>query len=245
MKKYKMTIGYEGGKYRGWQKLKNSEMTIQGKIEGVLSKHFGENIEIQGSGRTDAGVHAACQIADFSVDKHVDCYALRSIMNKYLPEDIVVFSIEPVDQRFHSRFSAMEKTYQYRIWKAAYPPVFQRRLVYVYEGEKLDVTKMKKASESFVGSHDFKVFSSDKTKKSTVRNLSAITFEETDEEIIINLTADGFLYNMVRIIVGTLIEVGNGSRPETGLNALFDSQIRMEAGFTAPAGGLCLMHVKY
>lgn len=242
MKKYKMTIGYEGGKYRGWQRLKNSEMTIQGKIEGVLSKHFGEIIEIQGSGRTDAGVHAACQVADFSVEKQVDCDALRSIMNKYLPEDIAVFSIEPVDQRFHSRFSAVEKTYQYRIWKAAYPPVFQRRLVYVYEGDRIDVTKMKKASESFIGSHDFKVFSSDKTKKSTVRNLSAVTFEETDEEIIINLTADGFLYNMVRIIVGTLIEVGNGSRPETGLDELF---VRMEAGFTAPAGGLCLMHVKY
>ncbi|MCD4714784.1 MAG: tRNA pseudouridine(38-40) synthase TruA [Clostridiales bacterium] len=245
MKKYKMAIGYEGGKYRGWQRLKNTDQTIQGKIEGVLSKHFGENIEIQGSGRTDAGVHAACQIADFLTEKAVDCDVLRSTMNKFLPDDIVIFSIEPVEIRFHSRFSAVEKTYQYRIWKADYPPVFQRRLVYVNEGEKLDVTKMKKASSAFIGKHDFKAFSSDKTKKSTVRNLSTITFEETDEEIIINLTADGFLYNMVRIIVGTLIEVGNGSRSEKGLENLFDGKVRMETGFTAPAQGLCLMNVKY
>lgn len=245
MKKYKMTIGYEGGKYRGWQRLKSSDLTIQGKIEGVLSKYFDENIEIQGSGRTDAGVHALGQIADFSVDKAVDPDALRSTMNKFLPDDIVILSIEPVDIRFHSRFSAVEKTYQYRIWKAVYPPLFQRRLVYVYEGEKLDVAKMKKVSSVFVGKHDFKAFSSDKTKKSTVRNLSSITFEETNEEIIINLTADGFLYNMVRIIVGTLIEVGNGSRSEKGLEDLFDGKVRMEAGFTAPAQGLCLMHVKY
>lgn len=245
MKKYKMTIGYEGGKYRGWQRLKSSDLTIQGKIEGVLSKYFDENIEIQGSGRTDAGVHALGQIADFSVDKAVDPDALRSTMNKFLPDDIVILSIEPVDIRFHSRFSAVEKTYQYRIWKAAYPPVFQRRLVYVHEGEKLDVSKMRRASDAFIGSHDFKAFSSDKTKKSTVRHLSSITFEETDEEIIINLTADGFLYNMVRIIVGTLIEVGIGSRSDVGLEALFDGKVRMETGFTAPAQGLCLMHVKY
>ncbi len=245
MKKYKMSIGYEGSKYRGWQRLKNSDLTIQGKIEGVLSKYFSENIEIQGSGRTDAGVHAACQIADFSTEKEVDCDSLRLIMNKYLPEDIVVYSIEPVDHRFHSRFSAEEKTYQYRIWKAVYPPVFQRRVVYVYEGEKLDVSKMEKASDAFIGTHDFKVFSSDKTKKSTVRHMSSVNFEETDEEIIINLTADGFLYNMVRIIVGTLIEVGNGSRSEIGLETLFEGKVRMEAGFTAPAQGLCLMHVKY
>ncbi len=245
MKKYKMTIGYEGEKYRGWQRLKNSDLTIQGKIEGVLSKHFGENNEIQGSGRTDAGVHAACQIADFTTEKAVDCDALMFTMNKFLPEDIAIYSIEPVDIRFHSRFSAVEKTYQYRIWKASYPPVFQRRLVYVYEGKKLEVLKMKKASKTFIGTHDFRAFSSDKTKKSTVRNLKSITFEETDEEIIINLTADGFLYNMVRIIVGTLIEVGNGSRPDTEIEALFEDKVRMKAGFTAPAGGLCLMNVKY
>lgn len=245
MNKYKMTIGYEGGKYRGWQRLKSSDLTIQGKIESVLSKHFGENIEIQGSGRTDAGVHAACQIADFSTQKEVDCDALRTIMNKFLPKDIAITSIETVEIRFHSRFSAVEKTYQYRIWKAAYPPVFQRRLVYVYEGEKLDVSKMKKASGIFIGKHDFKVFSSDKTKKSTVRHLSSITIQETDEEIIINLTADGFLHNMVRIIVGTLIEVGNGTRSVNGLENLFEGKVRMEAGFTAPAEGLCLMHVKY
>lgn len=245
MKKYKMSIGYEGSKYRGWQRLKNSDLTIQGKIEGVLSKHFGENIEIQGSGRTDAGVHALCQIADFSTEKEVDLNSLRSILNNYLPEDIVVYSIEPEDHRFHSRFSAVEKTYQYRIWKADYPPVFQRRLVFVYEGEKLDVSKMEKASHVFIGTHDFKGFSSDKTKKSTVRCISSISFEETNEEIIINLTADGFLYNMVRIIVGTLIEVGNGSRPEVGFETVFEDKVRMEAGFTAPAQGLCLMHVKY
>lgn len=244
MRNLRLEICYDGTRYRGWQRLADSDNTIQGKIEAVLSRILDEAIEIHGSGRTDAGVHARGQVANFHCENRKPTTEILRQLRQYLPEDIGIYSCEEAGERFHARLNAKEKTYCYRIWNSEEPCVFDRRFVFIYP-RKLDILQMQKAAEYFVGEHDFAPFSTSRgKKKSTVRRIDSICIEPHGNEICISITADGFLYNMMRIIVGTLIEVGAGDRSPDSMPNLFSAK-RCSTGFLAPAQGLCLMEVTY
>ena len=245
MRNFKVTLQYEGTRYQGWQKQESTDNTIQGKLEALLSKMAGTKVEIQGSGRTDAGVHAAGQVANFHLDTDQSPSQIVDYMNFYLPEDIAVISIEEVPERFHSRFSATRKTYVYRIHTGAVSNVFERKYVYDY-GPQLDVERMRQAAKLLEGEHDFKSFCGNKRmKKSTVRTIYSIDIEELSDEIRISYTGNGFLMNMVRILTGTLIEVGDGRRTPESMTEILEKKDREQAGYTAPPQGLVLKKVYY
>lgn len=245
MQNYKIVIQYDGTRYRGWQGQNSTDQTIQGKIEYVLSEMAGEPIEITGSGRTDAGVHAIGQVANFHWKADGNCEQIRDYLNHYLPEDIAVSSVEKVDERFHSRYQAEAKTYLYRIHTDKIPNVFARKYVYDYQ-TPLDIARMKKAALLLTGTHDFKSFCGNKKmKKSTVRTIYEIRIEETEQEVQISYTGNGFLQNMVRILTGTLIEIGDGRRTPESVIEILAAENREAAGYTAPACGLTLVNVRY
>ena len=242
---YKLTLCYDGSRYKGWQKQKNTDNTIQGKVETVLSRILDQPIEVSGCGRTDAGVHAKMQVCSFKASAEMTCSEILGALRKYLPEDIGAVSLEEVDGRFHARLSCKEKTYVYRIYNSEEPNVFERKYAYQYPA-KLNIEKMRRAAEHLKGTHDFAAFSSVKhSKKSTVRTVFDIEICRLNDLITVRFTGDGFLYNMVRIIVGTLIEVGEERREPDGIPAIFSSESRELAGFTAPAVGLFLWNIKY
>ena len=244
MKNYRITVQYDGTKYNGWQKQGNTKNTIQERFENVLSKMCGSNVEIFASGRTDAGVHALGQTANFKCDTDMNEEEILKYLNKYLPEDVRVTSIEEADIRFHSRLNAVSKTYEYTI-ATEKPDVFMRKYVY-FPGKKPDVEKMRSAAGQIVGKHDFKGFSSlGKTKKSTIRTVNSIEIEEENELIKIRINANGFLYNMVRIISGTLYDIGCGELSQSVIEEIFEEKIREKAGITLPASGLKLVKVYY
>ena len=244
MRNLRLDICYDGTRYRGWQRLPGKDDTIQGKLETTLSRILGETIEISGSGRTDAGVHAKHQIANFHCDSAMTAEEILDQLRRYLPEDIGIHSCKDVSPRFHARLNAKEKTYLYRIWNSDAPCVFDRRYVAVMP-EKLDITAMKLAAQELCGEHDFSAFCGNaKMKKSTVRFIRSIEIESVGKEFRIYFTGNGFLHNMVRILTGTLIEVGRGERTVDSIASLFGNK-RAEAGFLAPAKGLCLEEVMY
>ena len=226
----KITLQYDGSRYDGWQKQGNTDKTIQGKLEQILEKMAGRTVEVHGSGRTGAGMSAE---------------ELKAYLNRYLPDDIAVLSAQEAGTRFHSRLNAVSKTYCYRIETAAKKNVFERRYVYGL-GEPLDIASMRRAAAYLTGEHDFKAFCSLKRmKKSTVRNLTAIELTMQESVCELHFRGNGFLYNMVRILTGTLIEVGLHKRtPESVAEALFSCD-RARAGFTAPPEGLFLERVEY
>ena len=244
MRNLRLDICYDGTRYRGWQRLSGEDNTIQGKIETVLTRILGEPIEISGSGRTDAGVHARGQVANFHCESTMPCQEILTQLRRYLPEDIGIYSCKDVSPRFHARLNAKEKTYQYRIWNSEMPCVFDRRFVTILP-EQLDVDAMVQAAGYFVGQHDFSAFCGNpRFKKSTERYIRSLDVSRVGEEIRITVTGNGFLHNMVRIIVGTLIEVGRGERQADSIPALFGGK-RAEAGFLVPPQGLCLQEVEY
>lgn len=244
MRNLRLDICYDGNRYRGWQRLAGREDTIQGKLETALSRILGEPIEISGSGRTDAGVHAKGQVANFHCESTMAAEEILTQLQKYLPEDIGIYSCKDVSPRFHARLNAKEKTYCYRIWNSENPCVFQRRFVTVMP-EQLDIPAMEQAAELLCGEHDFSAFCGNaKMKKSTVRYIRSISITRQGEEVRLIFTGNGFLHNMVRILVGTLIEVGRGQREPASIPELFGGK-RAEAGFLAPAQGLCLEEVFY
>lgn len=244
MRNLRLEICYDGSRYRGWQRLADSDNTIQGKLETALSRILEEPIEIHGSGRTDSGVHARRQVANFHCVSGKPASEILRLLRQYLPDDIGIYSCEDVSERFHSRLNAKNKTYRYRIWNSEEPCVFDRRFVCIYP-RKLDLHRMQEAGAYFLGEHDFLPFSTSRgKKKSTVRRIDNVCIEQQGNEIRINITADGFLYNMMRIIVGTLIEVGIGERSPDSIPELFSAK-RCDTGFLAPAQGLCLMEVTY
>ncbi len=244
MRNLRLDLCYDGTRYRGWQRLANTDNTIQGKLEQALSRILGEPIEVSGSGRTDAGVHAKGQVANFHTGSSMTAQEILEALRRYMPEDIGVYSCRDVSQRFHARLNAKEKTYCYRIWNSMQPCVFQRRFVTVLP-EELDLEAMKQAAALLVGQHDFSAFCANaKMKKSTLRYLRSVDIQQIGPEVQITFTGNGFLHGMVRILVGTLIEVGRGSRKVGSIPALFGAK-RMEAGFMSPAQGLCLMEVFY
>ena len=245
MKNYKITIQYDGSRYKGWQVQKSTDMTIQGKIQDVLTAMTGQPVEVIGSGRTDAGVHALGQVANFHIpDGYIEAEIL-DYLNHYLPMDIAVVDIEEVDERFHARYHAVSKTYMYRIHTSNIHKVFERKYMYTYT-EPLDMEKMREAAKLMTGTHDFMAFCGNKKmKKSTVSTVTDIAIEEKKNEIHITYTGDGFLQNMIRIMTGTLIEVGNGTKQPEDITKILESKNRENAGYTVPAEGLILKEVRY
>lgn len=245
MKNYKVTLMYDGSRYDGWQKQGNTANTIQGKIETLLSRLLEEPVEIFGAGRTDAGVHARGQVFHVKLNTEMDAGKLQKKLNQYLPEDIAAVKAEEADMRFHSRLNATGKVYEYCIHNSAAGNPFLRRYYYQVE-ETLDVEAMRRAAETLVGTWDFQSFCSAKrSKKSTVRTVYDIGLTKEGDDLILTFHGNGFLYNMVRILTGTLIEVGLGKRSPESMREILDKKDRAAAGFTAPAQGLCLLEVEY
>lgn len=245
MRNFRIVLQYEGTKYQGWQKQESTGNTIQGKLENILSRMVDSPIEIHGAGRTDAGVHAKGQVAHFKADTTMTENEILRYINQYLPEDIAVVSVKEAGERFHARLNAIGKIYQYRIMNSEIPHVFERRYVHE-ETATLDIQKMENAAERLIGTHDFKAFTSTKRgKKSTVRTIESITIDKIGDEIRMTYKGDGFLYHMVRILSGTLIEVGRGERSVESVSEALSSMERENAGFLAPAKGLTLMEVLY
>ncbi|CZQ99318.1 trna pseudouridine synthase [Trichococcus palustris] len=245
MRNIKMTIEYDGGRYLGWQRLGDSDKTIQGKIENILSVMTGTKIEIIGSGRTDAGAHAKGQVANFKTTSNMDLAEMQDYLIRYLPRDIVVKELEEVPERFHARYHAAAKKYSYHVWNAAVPSAFGYHYSYLYPGH-LDVDRMNEACSKLVGTHDFIGFSSlKKSKKSTVRTINEITIQREGNLLHFAFVGEGFLYNMVRIMMGTILEIGAGTMEPDYIDAIFESGIRSDAGMTVPSQGLFLDEVYY
>lgn len=244
MRNLRLDICYEGTRYRGWQRLSGVNNTIQEKMETVLSRILDEPIEVSASGRTDAGTHAMGQVISFRCNSPMPCDEILLQLRCYLPEDIGVYSCKNVSPRFHARLNAKTKTYRYRVWNSDRPCVFQRRFVY-QDSRPLDLNQMQQAAQLFVGEHDFSAFCAHRNvKKSTVRHIRQFDVYRDDEEVIFTVTGNGFLHHMVRIMVGTLLEVGRGERQVENIPILFGGK-RSDAGELIPACGLCLMEVSY
>ena len=244
MRNIRLDICYDGTRYRGWQRLNNTDNTIQGRLEQTLSRILGEEIEVSASGRTDSGTHAKMQTVSFHCDSTMTCDEILLQLRRYLPEDIGVYSCRNASPRFQARLLVKEKTYCYRLWNSEEPCVFDRRYVH-RDSRGLDIDNMQKAAALFLGKHDFSAFcANSKIKKSTERYISAFTVERVDNEIRFTVTGNGFLHHMVRIMVGTLLEVGRGEREVESIPKLFGAA-RAEAGELVPACGLCLMEVIY
>jgi len=245
MNNYKMIIQYDGGRYRGWQRLGNGDSSIQGKIENVLTEMAGEEVQIIGCSRTDAGVHAMEQIANFKIKTSMSELQIKAYLNKYLPNDISVLHLETVSDRFHARYNAKDKTYLYKIWNEEHTNPFMRKYS-MHVDQKLDISKMKEAASHFLGSHDFTAYSNAKSKKkSMVREIYAISIEIENGFLHIRVRGDGFLYNMVRKIVGTLIEVGLNTIKPDQIPAIIESKERVQTGLMAEAAGLYLEKVEF
>ena len=245
MRNFRICLCYDGGRYRGWQKQGNTDGTIQEKIEALLSRLLAQPVEVAASGRTDAGVHAWRQTCSFRADTDLSCGELLALIRRHLPEDIGALSLSEVDSRFHARLSCREKTYVYFIWNSPAPNVFYRKYSYAWP-DALDTAAMEQAAALLLGRHDFRSFCSvTKTKKSTVRELLDISITRQGPMLCLRFTGSGFLYNMVRILVGTLLEVGSGQRSAADMSRILDARDRQAAGFTAPAQGLFLWEQKY
>ena len=244
MRNLRLDLCYDGTRYRGWQRLSGVDNTIQGKLEQTLSRILGEPIEISGSGRTDAGAHALGQVANFHCENPMPPQEILSQLRRYLPEDLGIYSCSEVHLRFHARLNAKTKTDRYRLWNSEEPCVFERRFV-AMEPQKLNLEAMQQAAKLLEGEHDFSAFCAAKSKKkSTIRQVYQIEIQRQGNEVVFNFTGNGFLYNMVRILVGTLVEVGMGLRSPESVETLFGAN-RAEAGRLMPAQGLCLMEVTY
>lgn len=245
MRNFILTLCYDGTRYKGWQRQGNTENTIQYKLEALLSKLLEQDIELAASGRTDAGVHARRQVCSFRAETDVDCAELLSQIRRHLPSDIGAISLEEAEPRFHARLSCRGKTYVYRVWNSDAPNVFERKYLYFFPAP-LDLEAMRDAASYLCGEHDLSAFTSAKSmKKSAVRRIDEIAISVENGELRFRLTGNGFLYNTVRIIVGTLLEVGTGKMSAADVRNALLSRDRKNAGFTAPAEGLILWDVYY
>jgi tRNA pseudouridine38-40 synthase len=245
MKNFKLTISYDGSRYRGWQRLTNDAATIQNKLETCLSRMCDSPIEIIGSGRTDGGVHAIAQVANFQTNSSITPEEIKAYCYQYLPDDIIVTNAEEVGERFHSRYNAKSKVYRYRICNNEQHDVFMRKYSW-HVPAKLNLDIMKSSAALLKGEHDFKSFTSDKTpEKRSIRTLTRLDIVHNGVFIDLFFEADGFLYNMVRIIVGTLVEIGLKERDINSIKKAFEEKVRPSAGQKVPPQGLCLMEVKY
>ena len=245
MNNYKFIISYDGSRYYGWEHQPGIEFTIQGKIENVLAKMVGENVEVLGAGRTDAGVHARGMVANAKFDTNMSEEEIKAYMNRYLPDDIGIVDVRIASDRFHSRYNAVGKTYRYTCYYGANKPIFDRKYVYVLEN-KPNVEKMREAAQLLIGKNDYASFCGNaKMKKSTVRIVDRVEIDTKDNYIYLTFHGTGFLQHMVRIMTGTLLEVGFGMRTPESMNDVLEAKSRPAAGFTAPPQGLCLIEVDY
>ena len=242
---YRLIVVYDGSRYYGWEHQPGNEMTIQGKLESVLERFEGQPVEVTGAGRTDAGVHAKGMVANVRLEKETTEEELLAYMNRYLPEDICIREASRASDRFHSRYNATGKTYCYTCYIGDRKPVFNRKYVYVTERVP-DVERMRKATAYLVGEHDFASFCGNpKMKKSTVREIYDIDIASKNGYLNLTFHGSGFLQYMVRILTGTLLEVGYGKRTPESMEDLLAERNRSKAGFTAPPQGLCLLKVDY
>ncbi len=244
-KNIRITLQYDGSRYRGWQRLGDSANTIQGKVEAMLARMADEKIEVIGSGRTDTGAHAYSQVANFKTASPLTPDEMLDYCYRYLPEDIVVKSCETVDERFHARYNASSKTYLYRLCTSPRHDVFERKYTW-HIPEKLDIGLMREAAQLLVGKHDFQSFTSLKSKKKSMkREIYSIEIIPDGIMLDVYIKADGFLHNMVRIIVGTIVDVGSGKLAPSAVHEILESRVRSNAGITAPPHGLFLYKVDY
>ncbi len=249
MKNFKLIVSYDGTRYFGWEHQPDTEMTIQGKLESVLNQMTempeGESVTVIGAGRTDAGVHARAMTCNVLLNTEKSEEEVQAYMNRYLPDDISVNSVKLAAERFHSRFKAIGKTYRYTCWYGASKPVFDRRYLTVLD-RRPDVERMREAAEYLIGMHDYRSFcGNSRMKKSSIRVVDVIRIEESGNYIRFYYHGNGFLQNMVRIMTGTLLEVGMGKREPGDMEEIIEAKDRRKAGYTAPAQGLCLMKVDY
>lgn len=241
---YKLTIAYDGTAYHGWQRQKNG-ITVQEVLEGILSEIFGSEITVTGCSRTDAGVHAKTYVCSFSGETTIPCDKIPFVLNTKLPCDIRAYKCEEAHDGFNARFETVTKAYEYKIVNASVANPLMRNYAWHYP-IKLDISKMQHAAEKIQGKHDFASFcAAGSTVKTTVRNLTELTVKKEGNVITVRAAADGFLYNMVRIIVGTLVYVGNGKLSEKDIEQLIEKKDRRLLGITAPPQGLALVEVNY
>ena len=241
---YKLTIRYDGSRYYGWEHQPDKP-TIQGKLEDVLTRMTGVPVDVIGAGRTDAGVHARAMVANAVLDTALAPEEIQDYMNRYLPDDICVLDVRAASERFHARYKAVGKTYCYTCYVGRLKPVFDRKYVLTLDYEP-DVEAMQRAAALLVGEHDFKSFCGNpKMKKSTVRLVDSIEIVRKRDYIYLNFHGTGFLQNMVRILTGTLLEVGQGKRVPEQMPDILQARDRTCAGYTVPPQGLCLMKVDY
>lgn len=245
MKNYKITIQYDGSRYKGWQKLKGNDLSIQEKIETVLSKMTDEEIQIIGCGRTDAGTHAENYVANFHTNSQRSPKLILNYLYEYLPEDIVVKSVEEVPERFHAQHNAKSRTYVYSITKGRLRNVFNRKYSFHSE-EKLDLTEMRNAAGYLIGTHDFQSFTSLKEgSKSTIRTINSLEIIENGMVIELVINSSDFLLHMARLMVGILLEVGKGKIKATDVEKILNDKKCTEASPIAQPKGLCLRDVQY
>ena len=244
MRNIKLTIEYDGKDFNGWQK-QPTKLNIQGTIEQAIKQLTGEDVELNASGRTDAGVHALGQVANFKTNSQIPIEKFAIAINSKLKRSIVIKKAEEVDERFHSRLSCKKKTYRYIINNSPEGTAIYRNLE-THIPQKLDLSQMKKAIKYFEGEHDFKAFKASGTSsKSSVRTIYKADIYQENEKIFIEITGNGFLYNMVRIIVGTLVEVGLGKIKPEKIIDIIQQEKRENAGKTFPPNGLYLLKVMY
>lgn len=244
MRNIKLIIEYDGKSFNGWQKQPN-KLNIQGEIEKAIGEITGEEIDLIASGRTDAGVHSLGQTANFKTNSNIPIEKFPIAINSKLKKSIVIKSAEEVEERFHSRYSVKSKKYRYTINTSQYGSAIYRDMEYHFPFE-LDVQKMQEAAKYFEGEHDFKAFKASGTSsKSSIRTIFKAEVIKNEDRVYIELTGSGFLYNMVRIISGTLIDVGTGKIDPQEIKNIIESKDRTKAGKTLPARGLCLIEVNY
>ena len=245
MANFKFIVTYDGTKYYGWEHQPKVEETIQGKMESVLSRMLNEDVEVIGCGRTDAGVSARGYVCNAHLKTDEKPEVVRDYLNRYLPDNICVDSCVIASDRFHARYNATGKTYRYTCYIGDTKPVFDRKYVYALDF-KPDIEEMKKAAKYLMGEHDYASFCSNpKMKKSTVRKVDSIVIEKNGDYLTFTYHGSGFLQHMVRIMTGTLLEVGEGKREASSMPALIEAKERAKAGACAPANALCLIRVEY
>ncbi len=245
MYNYKLTLQYDGGRYKGWQKLGDHENTIQETLSRVLSEFAGEETEVIGCSRTDAGVHALGQVANVKLKRRVQPRILMEYLNQHLPQDIGVTEVISVPESFHARYLAKRKTYLYQIWNREHPNPFRRKYS-MHVVQSLEIEAMREAAVHFIGEHDFTAFSNAKSeKKSMVRTIYSIELRSEEGMLFLRICGDGFLYNMVRKMVGVLIEIGLGKLPAGTVPELLTAGDRSRINVLAEACGLFLEKIEY
>ncbi|PXV89368.1 tRNA pseudouridine(38-40) synthase [Lachnotalea glycerini] len=246
MRNIKLTIEYDGSRYSGWQRLGKGESTntIENKLLEIIKKMTGETLELFCGARTEVGVHAYAQIANFKTHSNLKLYEMKNYFNRYLPMDIAIIDIEEMTERFHSSLNAKSKKYLYRIAIGDVPSVFDRKYTY-YSFAKLDIKLMQNASEQLLGKHNFKAFTTAKKCKSTEKEIYSIQIEHNEKEIHIIIHANDFLHNMARMIVAYLMEAGAGKLNTSSINDLICGKVSEASVLPAEASGLFLLEIQY